>query len=110
MVGGLLEYADAKNIVIVRKENGQDRHFKFNYKDVVRQKNVEQNIAPQAGRHDHRPVTGNVVCALTVGCVVAAGPCFAQSTGSGRLYRGIFGGQGNPAHKLDLTAHPVGGL
>ena len=34
--GGLLEYADAKNIVIMRNENGQERRFKFNYKDVVR--------------------------------------------------------------------------
>lgn len=47
--GGLLEYSDAKNVVVMRKENGRDRSFKFNYKDVVRQKNVEQNIALRSG-------------------------------------------------------------
>jgi len=47
--GGLLEYADAKNIVVMRKENGRDRAFKFNYKDVIKQKNVEQNIALKPG-------------------------------------------------------------
>jgi polysaccharide export outer membrane protein len=44
VAGGLLEYADAGNIIIMRKEEGRDRHFKFNYKDVIRGKNVEQNI------------------------------------------------------------------
>ena len=48
-VGGLLEYADAKNIVIMRTENGQERRLKFNYKDVVKGKNVEQNIALKPG-------------------------------------------------------------
>jgi len=47
--GGLLEYADAKNIIVMRKENGRDRAFKFNYKDVMKQKNVEQNIALKPG-------------------------------------------------------------
>ena len=47
--GGVLEYADAKNIVVMRKENGRDRAFKFNYKDVIKQKNVEQNIALKPG-------------------------------------------------------------
>jgi polysaccharide export outer membrane protein len=48
-VGGLLEYADAKNIVIVRSENGQERRFKFNYKDVVKGKNIQQNIVLKPG-------------------------------------------------------------
>ncbi|MEO6711843.1 MAG: polysaccharide biosynthesis/export family protein [Mycobacteriales bacterium] len=42
--GGLAEYADAKNIVVMRNEGGEMRAFKFNYKDVVKQKNVRQNI------------------------------------------------------------------
>ena len=49
IAGGLQEYADAKNIVIMRKEDGRERTFKFNYKDVVRQKNVEQNILLKPG-------------------------------------------------------------
>jgi polysaccharide export outer membrane protein len=47
--GGLLEYADAKNIAIIRTDNARQRHLKFNYKDVVRQKRPEQNIALQPG-------------------------------------------------------------
>jgi polysaccharide export outer membrane protein len=49
VAGGLQEYADAKSIVVMRKEEGKDRHFKFNYKDVVRQKNLQQNIALKPG-------------------------------------------------------------
>jgi polysaccharide biosynthesis/export protein len=49
VAGGLQEYADSKNIVVTRKENGKDVYFKFNYKDVVRQKNVEQNIPLKPG-------------------------------------------------------------
>jgi translation initiation factor IF-1 len=30
--------------VIVRNENGQERRYKFNYNDVVRGKNLQQNI------------------------------------------------------------------
>ncbi len=48
-VGGLLEYADAKNIVIMRNENGQERRFTFNYKDVVKGKNLQQNIMLKPG-------------------------------------------------------------
>jgi polysaccharide export outer membrane protein len=48
-VGGLLEYADKENITIVRVENGKERRFKFNYKDVVKGKKVEQNIMLKPG-------------------------------------------------------------
>jgi polysaccharide export outer membrane protein len=48
-VGGLLEYADKGNIVIVRLEHGRERRFKFNYNDVVKGKNVQQNILLQPG-------------------------------------------------------------
>jgi polysaccharide biosynthesis/export protein len=47
--GGLQEYADSKNIVIIRKESGQEEYFKFNYKEVLRQKNVQQNILLKPG-------------------------------------------------------------
>jgi len=47
--GGLLEYADKKNIVIIRTENGLERRFKFNYNEVVDGKKVEQNILLQPG-------------------------------------------------------------
>lgn len=47
--GGLLEYADRKNIVVTRVENRQERRFKFNYDDVMKGKNLRQNIVLQPG-------------------------------------------------------------
>lgn len=49
LAGGLAEYADSKNIVIMRNAGGQAESFKFNYKDVVKQKNVQQNILLKPG-------------------------------------------------------------
>jgi polysaccharide export outer membrane protein len=49
VAGGVLEYADAKNIVVIRTENGRPQYLKFNYKDVVRQKNVRQNVMLKPG-------------------------------------------------------------
>jgi polysaccharide export outer membrane protein len=42
--GGFLESANKSDVVIVRTEGGQERRYKFNYNDVVRGKNVAQNI------------------------------------------------------------------
>jgi polysaccharide export outer membrane protein len=47
--GGLLEYADRENIVIIRTENGQEKRLKFNYNDVLKGKNAKQNIPLQPG-------------------------------------------------------------
>jgi polysaccharide export outer membrane protein len=47
--GGLLEYADEKNIIIMRTEKGQTSNFKFNYKDVATGKNLKQNIDLRPG-------------------------------------------------------------
>jgi polysaccharide export outer membrane protein len=44
LAGGLQEYADAKHIVVIRKDGGRQQYFHFNYKDVLRQKNPQQNI------------------------------------------------------------------
>ncbi len=44
LAGGLKDYADRKNILIVRTENGRKLSYLFNYKDVVSRKNLEQNI------------------------------------------------------------------
>lgn len=49
LAGGLAEYADAKNIVVMRNEGGEPHAFKFNYKDVIKQKNVQQNILLKPG-------------------------------------------------------------
>jgi polysaccharide export outer membrane protein len=42
--GGFLEHANKANVVIVRNENGQEHRYKFNYNEVVRGRNVQQNI------------------------------------------------------------------
>jgi polysaccharide biosynthesis/export protein len=47
--GGLVEYADSKNITIMRNEGGRQLVFKFNYKDVTKGKHVEQNIVLKPG-------------------------------------------------------------
>jgi polysaccharide export outer membrane protein len=44
LAGGLKDYADRKNILIVRNENGRPTSYLFNYKDVVSRKNLTQNI------------------------------------------------------------------
>jgi polysaccharide export outer membrane protein len=44
MAGGVLEYADSKNITILRTENGRPVSFRFNYQDVARRKNLQQDI------------------------------------------------------------------
>ena len=47
--GGLVEYANAKNVTVIRNEGGRVQTFKFNYKDVVKGKNLEQNILLRPG-------------------------------------------------------------
>jgi len=49
LAGGLREYADSKKIVIMRTVNGKPTSLKFNYKDVVRGKNLTQNIELKPG-------------------------------------------------------------
>jgi polysaccharide export outer membrane protein len=49
MAGGLQEYADSKSIVVLRTENGRQQTHPFNYKDVIRQKHVEQNLILKPG-------------------------------------------------------------
>lgn len=47
MAGGLKDFADSKNITIVRQEGGQRSSFGFNYKDI--RKNLKQNIELKPG-------------------------------------------------------------
>jgi len=47
--GGLLEYANKEDIMVIRTESGRQKSFKFNYNDVVKGKNVAQNIFLQPG-------------------------------------------------------------
>ena len=49
LAGGLQEYADSKNIVVIRAEAGRQQYHKFNYNDVVKRKRAEQNILLKPG-------------------------------------------------------------
>jgi len=49
MAGGIKEFADAKKILIIRSEGGRPETFTFNYRDVVSQKNMTQNILLRPG-------------------------------------------------------------
>ena len=49
LAGGVQEYADSKHIVVIRKDGGREQYFHFNYKDVLRQKNPQQNIVLRPG-------------------------------------------------------------
>lgn len=49
LAGGLREYADEKNISIMRNEGGKVRIIKFNYREVARGRRLEQNIQLKPG-------------------------------------------------------------
>jgi polysaccharide biosynthesis/export protein len=42
--GGLLEHAKKSDVAIVRMVSGREQRFKFNYNDVLRGRNTQQNI------------------------------------------------------------------
>jgi len=48
-VGGLLEHASRDDITVIRRQNGRERRFRFNYNEVVKGKNGQQNILLQPG-------------------------------------------------------------
>jgi polysaccharide export outer membrane protein len=47
--GGLLEYADAGNIVVMRTEDGRPVGYRFNYDEVRNQRNLKQNLELKPG-------------------------------------------------------------
>jgi polysaccharide export outer membrane protein len=49
VAGGLLEFAKGDKIQIIRTERGQQVARVFNYKDVLKGKNLAQNITLQPG-------------------------------------------------------------
>lgn len=49
LAGGLTEYADKKNITVMRTENGAQKTFKFNYTEVSKGQRVAQNILLKPG-------------------------------------------------------------
>jgi polysaccharide export outer membrane protein len=49
MAGGLQEFAQKKDIMVVRSENGRQITFPFDYAAVARRKNLQQNILLRPG-------------------------------------------------------------
>jgi polysaccharide biosynthesis/export protein len=47
--GGFAEWADNKNIVIIRREEGKESQIKFNYREFVGGRNLAQNILLKPG-------------------------------------------------------------
>lgn len=47
--GGLLEYADGEHILIVRVEKDAPVSYRFNYKEITRQRNLKQNVMLKPG-------------------------------------------------------------
>lgn len=49
MSGGLTEFADRKHIMVTRVERGTTASYEFNYDDVLKRKNLAQNIVLKPG-------------------------------------------------------------
>jgi polysaccharide export outer membrane protein len=47
--GGVAEYADKSKVMVIRTENGKQVTFRFNYEDVMKGKNLSQNIELKPG-------------------------------------------------------------
>ena len=47
--GGPQQFAKQKSIYVLRNEGGKQQKFKFNYKEVINGKKIEQNIIVQPG-------------------------------------------------------------
>jgi len=49
MAGGLREFADGKEISLMRTESGKPSVYSFNYQDVLKKRNLRQNIDLKPG-------------------------------------------------------------
>jgi polysaccharide export outer membrane protein len=49
MSGGLKEFAKSKDIVVTRTENGRPLVYAFNYRDILKGRNLRQNIVLKPG-------------------------------------------------------------
>ena len=48
IAGGFTEWASKKEIILMRQENGEEKIYRVNYRDIVKGKDVAQNIKVQA--------------------------------------------------------------
>ena len=48
VAGGFTEWASKKEIILLRKENGKEKIYRINYKNIVKGKDLSQNLKLQA--------------------------------------------------------------
>jgi polysaccharide export outer membrane protein len=48
IAGGFTEWASKKEIILLRNENGEEKTFRINYKDIIKGENISQNMKIQA--------------------------------------------------------------
>ena len=48
LAGGFTEWAAKKEIILMRKENGKEKQYIVNYKDIAKGKNLDQNVLIRA--------------------------------------------------------------
>ena len=44
MAGGFTEWASTKNIILMRKEDGKEKNYRINYNDIIKAKDLSQNL------------------------------------------------------------------
>jgi polysaccharide biosynthesis/export protein len=49
MAGGTTPFAQLNDIVILRRQNGQERMLRFRYEDVIRGRSLAQNVVLESG-------------------------------------------------------------
>ena len=49
IAGGLKEFADGRNILVMRSENGRQVFYSFDYRELLKRKNLRQNIELKPG-------------------------------------------------------------
>ena len=49
LAGGFTDFADRKHVLITRVDNGVQRSFTFNYDDVIKRRDLRQNLILKAG-------------------------------------------------------------
>ena len=48
LAGGFTEWAAKKEIILLRKENGKEKIYRVNYKDIAKGKHLDQNVLIRA--------------------------------------------------------------
>ena len=49
MAGGFTEWASRKNIILMRKEDGKEKNYRINYNDIIKAKDLSQNLELKSG-------------------------------------------------------------